>query len=37
MHDACRLPRTPLWNQVFSRDFLPPLLERVTTLAEPER
>lgn len=37
MHDACRLPRTPAWTEVFSRDFLPPLLERVTTLAAPQR
>ena len=34
VHDACRLPRTPAWNEVFSRDFLPPLLDRVRTLGE---
>ena len=34
VHDACRLPRTPLWSEVFSRDFLPPLSDRVRTLGE---
>ena len=34
VHDACRLPRTPAWNEVFSREFLPPLLDRVRTLGE---
>ena len=34
VHDACRLPRTPAWSEVFSRDFLPPLLDRVRTLGE---
>ncbi|MBC7842253.1 MAG: ABC transporter substrate-binding protein [Gemmatimonadaceae bacterium] len=37
MHDACRLPRTPTWNEIFSREYLPPLLDRVRTLGEPER
>ena len=35
VHDACRLPRTPTWNEIFSRDFLPPLLDRVRTLGAP--
>ena len=34
MHDACRLPRTPAWNEIFSRDFLPALSDRVRTLGE---
>jgi NitT/TauT family transport system substrate-binding protein len=29
-----RMPRLPEWDTVFSRDFLPPLSERVTTLSE---
>ncbi len=37
MHDACRLPRTPTWEQIFSREFLPPLLDRVRTLGDAER
>jgi NitT/TauT family transport system substrate-binding protein len=35
VHDACRLPRTPAWNEVFSRDFLPALSDRVRTLGDP--
>jgi NitT/TauT family transport system substrate-binding protein len=35
MHDACRLPRTPAWNEIFSRDFLPALSDRVRTLGTP--
>ena len=37
VHDACRLPRTPAWNEIFSRDFLPSLSDRVRTLGEPAR
>jgi NitT/TauT family transport system substrate-binding protein len=37
VHDACRLPRTPTWGQIFSRDFLPPLTDRVKTLGEAVR
>ena len=35
MRAADRMPRSPAWETVFSRDFLPPLSDRIRTLAEP--
>jgi NitT/TauT family transport system substrate-binding protein len=34
MRAGGRMPRSPAWDAVFSRDFLPPLSERIRTLAE---
>jgi len=34
MNAGDRMPRLPEWDTVFSRDFLPPLSERVRTLAD---
>ncbi len=37
MHDTSRLPRLPAWDEIFTRDFLPPLSDRVKTLGEPAK
>lgn len=37
MRAADRMPRSPAWESVFSRDFLPPLAERIRSLAEEKK
>ena len=37
VHDTSRLPRLPAWDEIFTRDFLPPLSDRIKTLGEPAK